>query len=109
RFGLAKVKVKVGVRKARRAVSRRDADRALRERKQGVRYRSRFINITPQIRFSTASLSPRAGGSPVRWGAVAKDRADLPILQLDLSAREPRVPVPLSQVVDSKVLARRGL
>jgi manganese oxidase len=47
--------------------------------KQGVRYRFRFINITPHDPLLTVSLL--AGSSPVRWRAIAKDGADLPVSQ----------------------------
>jgi manganese oxidase len=49
------------------------------ELKQGVRYRFRFINITPHDPLLTASLL--SGSSPVVWRAVAKDGADLPASQ----------------------------
>jgi FtsP/CotA-like multicopper oxidase with cupredoxin domain len=44
--------------------------------KQGVRYRFRFINITPHDPLIAVSLM--AGTSPVTWRAMAKDGADLP-------------------------------
>jgi len=44
--------------------------------KAGVKYRLRFINITPNNNGSQVSLL--AGSSPVRWRAVAKDGEDLP-------------------------------
>jgi FtsP/CotA-like multicopper oxidase with cupredoxin domain len=46
------------------------------ELKQGVKYRFRFINITPHDPLLTVSLL--SGSSAVRWRAVAKDGADLP-------------------------------
>jgi FtsP/CotA-like multicopper oxidase with cupredoxin domain len=49
------------------------------ELKQGVRYRFRFINITPHDPLLTVSLL--AGSSPVTWRAIAKDGADLPVSQ----------------------------
>jgi len=49
------------------------------ELKQGVRYRFRFINITPHDPLLTVSLL--AGSSPVVWRAIAKDGADLPASQ----------------------------
>jgi FtsP/CotA-like multicopper oxidase with cupredoxin domain len=56
-----------------------DADPGPIELKQGVRYRFRFINITPHDPLLTVSLL--AGSSPVTWRAIAKDGADLPISQ----------------------------
>jgi FtsP/CotA-like multicopper oxidase with cupredoxin domain len=56
-----------------------EADPAPIELKQGVRYRFRFINITPHDPLLTVSLL--AGSSPVTWRAVAKDGADLPVSQ----------------------------
>ena len=47
--------------------------------KAGVKYRLRFINITPNGNGFQVSLL--AGSSPVRWRAVAKDGADLPPAQ----------------------------
>jgi FtsP/CotA-like multicopper oxidase with cupredoxin domain len=47
--------------------------------KAGVKYRLRFINITPNNGGLQVSLL--AGSSPVRWRAVAKDGADLPPAQ----------------------------
>ena len=47
--------------------------------KAGVKYRLRFINITPNNNGSQVSLL--AGSSPVRWRAVAKDGEDLPPAQ----------------------------
>jgi len=49
------------------------------ELKQGVRYRFRFINITPHDPLLSVSLL--AGSSPVTWRAIAKDGADLPVSQ----------------------------
>ena len=49
------------------------------ELKQGVKYRFRFINITPHDPLLTVSVL--AGSSPVMWRAVAKDGADLPVFQ----------------------------
>src|SRR5262245_17571715 len=43
------------------------------ELKQGVRYRFRFINITPHDPLLTVSLL--SGSSPVMWRAIAKDGA----------------------------------
>jgi FtsP/CotA-like multicopper oxidase with cupredoxin domain len=48
--------------------------------KAGVKYRLRFINITPNG--SALLVSLLAGSSPVRWRAVAKDGADLPPAQV---------------------------
>lgn len=56
-----------------------DADPAPIDLKQGVRYRFRFINITPHDPLLTVSLL--AGTSPVTWRAMAKDGADLPTSQ----------------------------
>jgi manganese oxidase len=47
--------------------------------KQGVRYRFRFINITPHDPLLTVSLL--SGSSLVMWRAVAKDGAELPAAQ----------------------------
>lgn len=55
--------------------------------KQGVRYRFRFINITPHDPLLTVSLL--SGSSPVMWRAIAKDGADLPLPQAtDRPARQ---------------------
>jgi FtsP/CotA-like multicopper oxidase with cupredoxin domain len=55
--------------------------------KAGVKYRLRFINITPNNGGLQVSLL--AGSSPVRWRAVAKDGADLPPAQsVDREARQ---------------------
>jgi hypothetical protein len=52
-----------------------------------VKYRLRFINITPNN--SALQVSLLAGSSPVRWRAVAKDGADLPPAQvIDQEARQ---------------------
>jgi FtsP/CotA-like multicopper oxidase with cupredoxin domain len=56
-----------------------DADPGPIELKQGVRYRFRFINITPHDPLLTVSVL--TGSSPVMWRAIAKDGADLPISQ----------------------------
>jgi manganese oxidase len=56
-----------------------EADPAPIELKQGVRYRFRFINITPHDPLLTVSLL--AGSFPVVWRAIAKDGADLPVSQ----------------------------
>jgi FtsP/CotA-like multicopper oxidase with cupredoxin domain len=48
--------------------------------KAGVKYRLRFINITPNGNGFQVSLL--AGSSPVRWRAVAKDGEDLPPVQV---------------------------
>jgi FtsP/CotA-like multicopper oxidase with cupredoxin domain len=56
-----------------------DADPGPIELKHGVRYRFRFINIAPHDPLLTVSLL--AGSSPVRWRAIAKDGADLPVSQ----------------------------
>jgi FtsP/CotA-like multicopper oxidase with cupredoxin domain len=47
--------------------------------KVGLKYRLRFINITPNV--NTLQVSLLAGASPVRWRAVAKDGEDLPPAQ----------------------------
>ena len=47
--------------------------------KQGVKYHLRFINITPHDPRITVSLFD--GSSAVRWRAIAKDGADLPVSQ----------------------------
>lgn len=44
-----------------------------------MKYRLRFINITPNSVGLVVSLL--AGAAPVRWRAVAKDGADLPAAQ----------------------------
>ncbi len=49
------------------------------ELKQGVKYRFRFINITPHDPLLTVSLLKDS--SPVTWRAIAKDGADLPVSQ----------------------------
>ena len=46
------------------------------ELKQGIKYRFRFINITPHDPRLTVSLL--SGSSLVNWRAIAKDGADLP-------------------------------
>jgi len=56
-----------------------EADPGPIELKQGVRYRFRFINITPHDPLLTVSLL--SGSSPAWWRAVAKDGADLPAPQ----------------------------
>ena len=56
-----------------------EADPGPIELHQGVRYRFRFINITPHDPLLTVSLL--SGSSPVTWHAVAKDGADLPTAQ----------------------------
>ena len=48
--------------------------------KAAVKYRLRFINITPNNSGLVVSLL--AGSAPVRWRAVAKDGADLPPAQV---------------------------
>jgi FtsP/CotA-like multicopper oxidase with cupredoxin domain len=48
--------------------------------KAGLKYRLRFINMTPNGAGLQVSLL--AGSSPVRWRAVAKDGADLPPAQV---------------------------
>ena len=47
--------------------------------KAGVKYRLRFINITPNAARIQVSLLARS--APVRWRALAKDGADLPPAQ----------------------------
>ena len=56
-----------------------DADPGPMELKKGVKYRFRFINITPHDPLLTVSVA--AGSSPVTWRAIAKDGADLPASQ----------------------------
>jgi FtsP/CotA-like multicopper oxidase with cupredoxin domain len=56
-----------------------DADPGPMELKKGVKYRFRFINITPHDPLLTVSVL--AGSSPVTWRAIAKDGADLPASQ----------------------------
>jgi FtsP/CotA-like multicopper oxidase with cupredoxin domain len=56
-----------------------DAEPGPIELKQGVRYRFRFINITPHDPLLTVSLL--AGSAPVTWRAIANDGADLPVSQ----------------------------
>jgi hypothetical protein len=64
-----------------------DADPGAIVLKQGVKYRFRFINITPHDPLLKVSLL--AGASPVTWRAIAKDGADLPIPQAtDRPARQ---------------------
>jgi hypothetical protein len=68
-----------------------DADPGPMELKHGVKYRFRFINITPHDPLLSVSVlavsSPvtwraiAAVSSPVTWRAIAKDGADLPVLQ----------------------------
>jgi FtsP/CotA-like multicopper oxidase with cupredoxin domain len=52
------------------------------ELKEGLKYRFRFINITPHDPRLTVSLL--SGSSLVSWRAIAKDGADLPALQATL-------------------------
>ena len=55
--------------------------------RQGIRYRFRFINITPHDPLLTVSLL--SGSSPVLWRAIAKDGADLsPALATEGAARQ---------------------
>jgi FtsP/CotA-like multicopper oxidase with cupredoxin domain len=56
-----------------------EADPAPIELKQGIKYRFRFINITPHDPLLRVSLL--ASSSPVTWRAIAKDGADLPVSQ----------------------------
>jgi FtsP/CotA-like multicopper oxidase with cupredoxin domain len=49
------------------------------ELRAGVKYRFRFINITPHDPMLTVSLL--SGASPVGWRAIARDGADLPPAQ----------------------------
>jgi hypothetical protein len=56
-----------------------DADPGPMELKHGVKYRFRFINITPHD--PLLSVSVLAGSAPVIWRAIAKDGADLPVSQ----------------------------
>ena len=64
--------------------------------KQGIRYRFRFINITPHDPLLTVSLL--AGSSPVMWRAIAKDGADLPVSQA--TEREARQTVSVGETYD---------
>ena len=57
-----------------------EADPAPMELKHGVKYRFRFINMTPHDPLLTVSVL--AGSSPVTWRAIAKDGADLPVSQV---------------------------
>ncbi len=50
--------------------------------KKGLKYRFRFINITPHDPRLTVSLL--SGSSPVSWRAIAKDGANLPSQQATL-------------------------
>jgi len=72
------------------------------ELKQGVRYRFRFINITPHDPLLTVSLL--AGSSPVAWRAMAKDGADLPISQA--TERPARQIVSVGETYDFQFEAR---
>ena len=56
-----------------------DTDPGPIELKQGVKYRFRFINITPHDPLLTVSLLKDS--SPVTWRAIAKDGASLPVSQ----------------------------
>jgi FtsP/CotA-like multicopper oxidase with cupredoxin domain len=81
-----------------------EADPAPIELKQGVRYRFRFINITPHDPLLTVSLL--AGSSPVTWRAIAKDGADLPISQA--TNRPARQIVSVGETYDFEFEARSG-
>ncbi len=73
-----------------------DADPGPIDLKQGVRYRFRFINITPHDPLLTVSLL--AGPSPVTWRAIAKDGADLPVSQA--TERQARQTVSVGETYD---------
>ena len=73
-----------------------DADPPPIHLKQGVRYRFRFINITPHDPLIAVSLL--AGTSPVSWRAVAKDGADLPNSQA--SERPARQTISVGETYD---------
>ena len=62
----------------------------------GVKYRLRFINITPNNAGLVVSLL--AGSSPVRWRALAKDGADLPPAQV--SEQEARQLISVGETYD---------
>src|SRR6202047_89334 len=79
-----------------------DADPGAIELKQDVRYRFRFINITPHDPLLTVSLL--AGSSPVTWRAIAKDGADLPVAQA--TERPARQTVSVGETYDFEFDAR---
>jgi FtsP/CotA-like multicopper oxidase with cupredoxin domain len=88
--GDGKVDVALPVEKQRLAVTDLVNGRAQPEPfrlKAGLKYRLRFINITPNG--AQLQVSLLTGSSPVRWRAVAKDGADLPPAQaLEQEARQ---------------------
>jgi len=79
-----------------------DADTAPIELKQGVRYRFRFINITPHEPLLTVSLL--SDSSPGTWRALAKDGADLPPSQA--TERPARQIVSVGETYDFEFEAR---
>jgi manganese oxidase len=79
-----------------------DGDPGPIELKQGVKYRFRFINITPHDPLLTVSLL--AGSSPVTWRAIAKDGADLPVPQA--TERPARQTVSVGETYDFEFDAR---
>jgi FtsP/CotA-like multicopper oxidase with cupredoxin domain len=57
----------------------------------GVKYRFRFINITPSV--ANLRVSLRQGGEPVQWRALAKDAVDLPASQATMQKADVQVSV----------------
>ena len=61
------------------------------ELRAGIKYRFRFINITPSV--ANLRVSLRQTGIPVSWRAVAKDAVDLPPSQATLRTADVQVSV----------------
>ncbi|MGK0298552.1 MAG: FtsP/CotA-like multicopper oxidase with cupredoxin domain [Gammaproteobacteria bacterium] len=61
------------------------------EFKTGIKYRFRFINITPSV--ANLRVSLRQAGVPVEWRAVAKDAIDLPSSKATLRRADLQVSV----------------
>ncbi|MSR35692.1 MAG: hypothetical protein EXR95_03460 [Gemmatimonadetes bacterium] len=59
--------------------------------KTGIKYRFRFINITPSV--ANLRVSLRRSGEPVQWRAVAKDAVDLPPAAAVLQSADVQVSV----------------
>ncbi len=57
----------------------------------GVKYRFRFINITPSV--ANLRVSLRQTGVPVTWRAVARDAVDLPASRATLQSADVQVSV----------------
>jgi FtsP/CotA-like multicopper oxidase with cupredoxin domain len=57
----------------------------------GVKYRFRFINITPSV--ANLRVSLRDAGEPVQWRAVAKDAVELPASQATMRPADVQVSV----------------